>query len=783
MPTKNTKLGVAAFGFLGGLCLLPAFAAPRKKPAAPAPAPARRVSFEKQIAPLLQKYCGTCHGANETAGVNVVQFKTEAQVEKGRSLLTKVAQSVRESHMPPKNAPQPTAAERALIASWIENKFNQLDCDLKDPGRVTLRRLNRAEYNNTIRDLIGLDLRPADEFPSDDVGYGFDNIGDVLSISPLLMEKYLNAADKIVAKAIVTPDPASARFEAEQMPRETRGDGIIKDFYRLLVSNGEVFTDFTFPKDGEYLIRARAFEQPAGDERARMTFKVDGRDVQTVDVGALEEAAKVYEVKVQARAGRRRVAVLFINDFYMPRAQNPRQRDRNLGVDYLEVVGPLNAGPVTLPESHRRLFGTRPEGISDPAYARRILSFFASRAFRRPATPQELDRLTAIVAKVQKGGDSFERGIQLAVEAVLVSPSFLFRVELDPKPNDPKAGRNLNDYELASRLSYFLWSSMPDDELFALARKGELKKPAVLEAQAKRMLADPKADALIENFMMQWLTLRNLQNVSPDPKLFPGFNEQLRKDMLTETQLFCAALMKEDRSVLDLLDAKFTFVNERLAKHYGIPNVTGDQFRKVVLTGDQRGGILTHGSILTVTSNPTRTSPVKRGKWVLEQLLGTPPPPPPPDVPELESPQGGQLTGTLRQRMEQHRVDPACATCHARLDPLGFGLENYDAVGAWRTLDGGSPVDASGELPDGQKFNGPTQLIGILKKQKDNFGRNLASQMLTFALGRGLEHYDQCAVGEVTAAAAKKNYRFSALVTEIVTSAPFRSRRGDGGEE
>jgi mono/diheme cytochrome c family protein len=776
MPTHNTKLGLTAFTLTAGVCLLPAFAAPKK------PAP-KVVSYEKQVAPLLQKYCGACHGANETAGVNVTQFKTEASVEKGRPLWMKIQASVRDSHMPPKNAAQPTAAERTLIAQWIEDKFNKLDCDLKDPGRVTMRRLNRAEYNNTVRDLFGLDLRPADEFPSDDVGYGFDNIGDVLSISPILMEKYLNAADKIVAKAIVTPDPPATRFEAELMPKETRGDGLIKDFYRLLVSNGEVTADFQFPKDGEYLLRARAFEQKAGDERAKMTFRVEGRDVQTVDVDAVEEAARVYEVKIQARAGRRRVAVYFGNDFYMPRSPNPRERDRNLAVDYLEVVGPLNAGPVTLPDSHRRIFGTRPEGITDTAYARRILSFFASRAFRRPVTPPELDRLTAIVAKVQKNGDSFERGIQLALEAVLVSPSFLFRLELDPKPNDPKANRFLNDYELASRLSYFVWSSMPDDELFALARKGELKKPAVLEAQARRMLADPKSEALVENFMMQWLTLRNLQNVSPDPRLFPGFNEQLKKDMLVETQMFCSALMREDRSVLDLLDGKFTFLNERLARHYGIPGVTGEQFRRVALTGEQRGGILTQGSILTVTSNPTRTSPVKRGKWVLEQLLGTPPPPPPPDVPELESPKNAKLTGTLRQRMEQHRVDPACATCHARLDPLGFGLENYDAVGAWRTLDGGAPVDASGELPDGQRFNGPSQLVAILKKQKDTFGRNMASQMLTYALGRGLEHYDQCGVGEITAAASKKNYKFSALVTEIVISTPFRSRRGDGGEE
>jgi hypothetical protein len=449
-------------------------------------------------------------------------------------------------------------------------------------------------------------------------------------------------------------------------------------------------------------------------------------------------------------------------------------------VDYLEVVAPAGQGSADLPESHKRIFGTRPAGLSDEDYARKIFSYFASRAFRRPATKEELERLVGIVKQVQKGGDSFERGIQLGVEAVLVSPHFLFRVEIDPNPTS-KAVRPLNDYELATRLSYFLWSSMPDDELFALARKGELKNPKILEAQARRMLKDPKSQALVDNWGMQWLTLRNLANASPDPKMFPDWNEDLRQAMLKETNLFVTAVVREDRSVLDFLDGKFTYVNEKLAKHYGIPGVTGDNFQRVALTDGKREGILTQGSILTVTSNPTRTSPVKRGKWVLEQLLGTPPPPPPPNVPPLDGAQG-QLTGTLRQRMEQHRKDPACANCHAKLDPLGFGLENFDAVGQWRATEKDAPVDASGELPGGVKFNGPIQLIEILKKSKDEFTRNLASTLMTYSLGRGLEHYDQCAVGEVTADASKKGYKFSVLVTDIVTSEPFRMRRGDGGE-
>jgi hypothetical protein len=387
------------------------------------------------------------------------------------------------------------------------------------------------------------------------------------------------------------------------------------------------------------------------------------------------------------------------------------------------------------------------------------------------------------VKLAQKEGESFERGIQLAVQAALVSPHFLFRVELDRSPNDPGSKRLLDSYEMASRLAYFLWSSMPDDALFALAEQGKLQDPQVLEQQVKRMLQDPRAAALADNFAGQWLTLRKLNDVTPDPGRFPTFNDELRKAMRTETELFFEAVVKEDRSVLDFLDGKFTYLNEPLARHYGVEGVTGKQFRRVELTGDQRGGVLTQASVLTVTSNPTRTSPVQRGKWVLEQILGTPPPPPPGAVPLLPDEQHGELKGTLRQRMEQHRKDPECATCHARMDPLGFGLENYDAVGRWRTRDGDSPVDSSGELPDGRRFNGPAQLIAILKAQKSQFVHSLAERMLTYAIGRGMESYDKCNLDAIVRSVAAKDHRFSALVTEVVLSDPFRKRRGDGGQK
>jgi hypothetical protein len=786
----GVTLTVAAFTL--GSCLAAAWTdAPprvmaRRKPAGKPPARAagtnpEKASFQHQIAPLVAKYCGNCHGEKQQiAGISFAKYQDDVSVLKGRDVWGKASIKLAAEQMPPKGLPQPTAAERALLTTWIDAKLSKADCTIKDPGRVTLRRLNRAEYNNTIRDLLGVDFHPADEFPNDDVGYGFDNIGDVLSISPLLMEKYLAAAEKIVAMAIVTPDaqgPAT-RFEAEKLQTTASGP-VYPGVGRGLFSNGEVYTEFTFPRDGEYLIRARAYGQQAGEEPAKMAFRLDGQDLATVEVTAVEASPQVYETSAQVKAGKRRLAVAFTNDYFNPQAPRGTPRDRNLILHYVEVVGPTQAHP-TPPASQKRILIVQPKSKTDhAACARQILARFARRAYRRPVTAAEVDRLVRCVSMAEKEGESFEKGVQLAIEAVLVSPSFLFRVETDPNPKDPKASRLLNDYEIASRLSYFLWSSMPDEPLFAVAAKGRLKRPEVLAAQAARMLKDPKARALTENFAGQWLQLRNLKNVNPDPARFADWNNGLRADMQKETELFFETVVKEDRSVLDFLDGRFTFLNERLAKHYGIDGVKGDQFQRVALSGDQRMGVLTQGSILTITSNPTRTSPVKRGKWILEQILGTPPPPPPPNVPELKD-AGGMLTGTLRQRMEQHRKDPGCASCHARLDPLGFGLENYDAVGAWRAKEGDLPIDASGTLPGGKTFQTPAQLIGILKSQKEMFVRTLASFMLTYALGRGMEAYDRCTLDQITANVGKNNYRFSSLVAEIVKSDPFRMRRSEG---
>lgn len=603
---------------------------PERADLAPVPT-AEKSSFDKQVRPVLAAHCIACHGSEKPkGGLNLDKYKDEAAALADRAVWEKVAHNLRSGEMPPRDKPRLKAAEVEQVDNWIETRFAKVDCGLKyDPGRVTVRRLNRAEYNNTIRDLVGVDFQPAENFPTDDSGHGFDNIGEVLSLPPLLMEKYLAAAGKIIEIAWKTP-------QAKQ---------------RLLF------------------------------------VKVDAKN------------------KVEA--------------------------------------------------------------------SRQILERFATQAYRRPVSPDEVKRLLRFVDLADKQGDDAEKGIQLAMQAVLVSPHFLFRIERGQDPNNPDA-RPIGEFELATRLSYFLWSSMPDAELFRLAGAGNLQKE--LESQVRRMLNDPKANGLVVNFAGQWLQLLNLTAVAPDPDRFPSFDEALRDSMRKETELFFGAVVKEDRSVLDFIDGRFTFLNERLARHYGISNVRGDQFRKVPLTGDQRGGVLTHASVLTVTSNPTRTSPVKRGKWILENILGTPPPPPPPDAGDLPDEKKGALTGTLRQKMEQHRANPSCASCHQRMDPLGFGLENFDAVGAWRTLEDKFPIDASGILPDGKSFRGPAELKVILKGKADLFARCLSDKMLTYALGRGLELQDKCAVDDIAATLKKNDYRFSALVLAIVKSEPFLMR-------
>ena len=738
-------------------------------------ADAESSGFREQVVPILEKYCARCHGPEKPkGGLNLAKYADEAAVLNDRKAWAKVLEFVEAGEMPPEGKPRPSQAEAELVTHWLQARLSKADCKGPvDPGRVTMRRLNRSEYNNTIRDLVGVAFRPADDFPLDDVGYGFDNIGDVLTLSPILMERYLGAAEKVAEQAIVVGEMGGGPVKRWAADGLGESAGFPVEGGRMLASAGEVVARFDVPRRAEYRFRVRAFGEQAGKEPVRMAFRVDGKTVATVDVPATRSAPAVYEAKIRSKPGKRRLSVAFLNDFYDEKIADPKRRDRNLWVDYLEVQGPSEHRPP--PESHQRIIFQTPNHKGQWAEcAAMVLERFASRAFRRPATPEEVARLVRFVDQADRDGERFERGIQMAVEAVLISPHFLYRVEVNRKARGPS--EPLTDFELASRLSYFVWSSMPDDTLFALAKKGTLHEPATLEAQTRRMLKDPRSVALIEDFAGQWLQTRNLGRITPDPARFPEFDEALRRAMRIETEKFFGAILREDRSVLDFLDADYTFLNARLAKHYGIQGIEGDHFRRVKLQDGRRGGILTQASVLTVTSNPTRTSPVKRGKWILEQVLGTPPPPPPPGVGDLKDDKTASEAMSLRRRMEIHRSNPDCAACHGRMDPLGFGLENYDAIGAWRERDGNFPIDAAGKLPSGQAFVNPGQLKRLLATKDKEFLRCLAGKMLTYALGRGLNSEDQCVVGRVAEAVANDNSRFSRLVIEVVKSDPFRLR-------
>jgi len=606
-----------------------------------------KASFEKDILPILEDYCYYCHGDGKKKGdLSLEIFKTEKDIQQNYKISEQIFKYVLAGEMPPKDRKKrPSKKEQVLVADWVRNSLDDFYANAPpDPGRVTVRRLNRSEYNNVIRDLMHLDFKPAKDFPADDSGYGFDNIGDVLSVSPLLLEKYLSAAEEIAAQAVAVP---------------SRG-------------------------------------KPLSPTR-------------------LTEFQKQYFKYPIPADNRRRIAEDFAREFMR-------------------------------------------------------------RAYRREVSSVEIKNVLVLARQAVDAGGSFEEGVRLAVQAVLISPRFLFRWELDGAPDNPRAVRSLNEYELASRLSFFLWSSQPDDQLLRYANRGQLRKN--LGKELERMLKDAKAQSFVENFAGQWLELRNLDVYQPDKKLFPTFTPALRSDMRRETELLFSHIMGGNRSVLELLSADYSFVNARLAAHYGISDVKGESFRPVSLRGTFRGGILGHASILTITSDPNRTSPVKRGKYVLENILGTPPPAPPPDAPPLS--ETGKITGTLREQFVKHRQDPACASCHKVMDPIGFAFENYDAIGRYRTKDNSLPIDASGKLETGEPFGNAADLRSILLNQKrEYFTRCITEKMLTYALGRGLEYYDKRTIDGIVARLKGNNYRFNELVQGIVSSLPFDMKRGE----
>jgi len=775
--------GAAVAGVLGGLGLLRA-APPEPKANPTAKVPAKRDSetqFRTVIAPFVKKHCLECHGPDVQEGdIAFDRFQSVASLQADQKTWQRALEMLRSGAMPPEDAEQPSERQRREVVHAIEQAIYQIDCDEEpDPGRVTIRRLNRAEYNNTVRDLLGVKFRPADDFPSDDVGGGFDNIGDVLTLPPLLMEKYLAAAERIAEEAIVTDTSMYVKTQFRDRG-QLRGEGAAQfefDSRRWTVPpGGGVVAEFEIPRAGQYTLRAFARARGPALDPPRLELRLDGQKVKVFDVNAVDTGGR-YEIKWQAEKGTRQLSAHNVSE-----VDGPAGPPRNFILSAFEMDGPLDIRPEDYPATHQMLIAVRPEGRPVSEAARANLEPLLVRAFRRPPRSEELDRYVRLVTEAVAAGDSFEQGMQVALTAVLVSPQFLFRAEGLGAKAAPGEIYSLNDYELASRLSYFLWSSMPDDALFAAAAAGKLTDPSVLEAQVVRMLADPKSAALVENFATQWLNLRLLDGVAPDPKVFPQFDAQLKAAMRRETELFFAAVIREDRSVLDFLEGRFTYINGRLARHYGIEGIRGDEFQRVEFADQPRTGVLTQGSILTLTSNPGRTSPVKRGKWIMENILGTPPPDPPPDAPDLDATQKSQPNLPLRKQLEIHRQNAVCASCHKVMDQLGFGLENFDAVGRWREKDGPFAVDSSGELPGGARFQGPLELARVLDKRRGEFVRCLTEKLLTFALGRELRVQDRCAVDKIVEQVESREYRFSALVQAIVASDPFQKRRQEGGQ-
>lgn len=729
-------------------------------------------SYQRDLLPLLQEYCWDCHGDGaRKGGLNLDSYQTSEDLLRDRKVWEGIMYNLEQSLMPPANRDQPSPEERAQMVKWIDDTVFPVDPHNPDPGRVTARRLNKTEYNNTIRDLIGLDLRPADAFPDDDSGYGFDNIGDVLTMPPVLVERYLQAAQRVLNIAIFSPTAVPEQETLEI--RAFRGGGTHDGNTYSMATVGEAVASFNFPVEADYLIRVKAWADRGGDELAKLIFRFAGKEVQTFEVSGSADQPQTCEVRVRATQGRQSFSITFPNDYY-----EPNNGDRNLYFQNVTIIGPLWGPGVPVPESHRRVFTHEPGTEGTPEATRRVLTSFVGRAYRRPAREEEIDKLAGLVQNVQESGLTWEEAMKTGLAAVLVSPYFLYRLEEETSAFASARIVDIDEFALASRLSYFLWSSMPDDRLFELAREGRLR--AELAAEIKRMIADPKAEALARNFGGQWLELRNLELIQPNREIFRQFDWQLRQAMRKETETFFYRLLVENGSILDFLGADYTYVNERLAKFYGIEGVTGEEFRKVPLD-HRRRGVLTHASILTITSEPSRTSPVKRGKWVLDNLLGTPPPPPPPDVPSLDSRRNRAVKGTLRQRLEAHRENAACANCHAMLDPIGFGLENFDAIGGWRDQDGDAPVDSTGRLTTGEEFHNAAELAEVLMRHKrDQFTRALATKLLTFALGRGVEFYDKLALNEIVSKTTSANYSFHALIQAICESVPFQNRRGPG---
>jgi hypothetical protein len=761
----------------------------------------------------LDKYCVTCHSDRlKTAGLTLESIDT-TNIAAAPDVWEKVVRKVRVGMMPPQGSPAPDAASRTALVTWLTGQLDAHAATHPDPGRPLVHRLNRAEYGNAIRDLLDLEIDPSSLLPADDSAYGFDNVADVLGVSPVLLERYLSAAGKVSALAVGDPESgvASETFRIRQDASQDRHvEGL------PIGTVGGMLAHTTLPLDGEYVIQPRLFRTNLGAMRGleyehQLEITVDGTRVHLASFGGDEDfkaslrnptlAGDDVEARSRARvkltAGPHTIGVAFIEK---TAAQNSWRLQPFLRsshdtfdptgyphIDVFSVTGPYNPTGSGDTPSRRRIFMCRPANAAeeDPC-ARRIVSTLARLAYRGQASDEDIQRLMSFYAAGRKGGN-FERGIQLALQRMLASAKFALRVERDPANAKPGSVYPLNSLDLASRLSFFLWSSIPDDELLRVAEQGKLRTPLVLRQQLRRMLADSKSEALVTNFAGQWLYLRNLKNMVPLSTEFVDFDDNLRRAFEQEAELFFASIMRENRTVLDLMDANYTFVNERLAKHYNIPGVYGSHYRRVTLTDEARRGLLGKGAILMVTSHTDRTSPVVRGKWVLDNLLGAPPPPMPANVPPLD--ENGQQAGrvlTMRERMEVHRRNPVCANCHKIMDPIGLAMENFDAVGSWRTREGGThgtAIDASGVLLDGTKVDGIVSLRKALMRNPEIFVGTFVEKMMTYALGRGVAATDMPTVRQIVRDGAARNYRFASMVEGIVNSPAFQMRRVPAGED
>jgi hypothetical protein len=755
-----------------------------------------------QQSALLNRYCLDCHNEIDREAGLVLERIDTLDVAANAETWEKVVQKLHGSLMPPPGGPRPGAEDVDELVAYLETRLDAAAQTDQVVGRRTIHRLNRSEYGNAVRDLLRIQIDAAEFLPADDEGYGFDNIADILRVSPSLLDQYLSASSKIASLAVGDPStrPISTVYRA---PPDLAQDGHIDGL--PLGTRGGILIEHYFPLDADYDFSVFLLRNIVGymiglEWPHELEISIDGERVFFVPVGGeadnamsdanMSAAADTIDERLRTRvfveAGMHEVGVTFVRrnaaESHEPLELHTRDLDlQNMNglptVDYVNIIGPFDAaGPGDTP-SRERIFSCRPAGADDELRcAEQILSDLARRAFRGPVRERDLGLLLDVYAQ-GRAGASFDAGIQNALRVILASPEFLFRREADPEGAGPGSVHPVDDLALASRLSFFLWSSLPDEELLELAEQRRLSDPEVYRQQIVRMLADPRAVALVENFAGQWLYLRNLQSARPDVATFPNFDENLRRAMRRETELFVESVVREDRSVLDLLTADYTYLNERLAQHYGVAGVYGSHFRRVEVTDEARRGLLGHGSVLTVTSYPNRTSPVLRGKFVMENLLGTPPPTPPPNVPALEENEPGREARSVRERLAEHRENPVCASCHDVLDPIGLALENFDAVGRWRTREPGGSVDASGELASGRVVNGPVSLREALIEEPNLFAGVMAEKLLTYALGRGLSYADMPTIRAIVRAAAADDYRFSSLIFGVANAPQFRMRR------